>query len=81
MRDLQRFCKLSELTRIEVVDFEESFSSVLLLGAKGANKGIDLLVLKLLTDVTQIIKVFFLDDCEARLEVFLLPLFERLSDD
>ena len=81
MRDLQRFCKLSELTRIEVVDFEESFSSVLLLGSKGANEGIDLLVLKLLTDVTQIIKVFFLDDCETRLEVFLLPFFERLSDD
>ena len=81
MRDLQRFCKLSEPTRIEVVDFEESFSSVLLLGSKGANKGIDLLVLKLLTDVTQIIKVFFLDDCEARFEVFLLPFFERLSDD
>ena len=79
MRNFKLFCLFSEIEGVLVIDFDESFLAVLLLGSQGANKGVNLLVEELLANITQVIEVFFLDDSESWLEVFLLPLFERLS--
>ena len=79
MRNFKLFCLFSEVEGVLVIDFDESFLAVLLLGSKGANEGVNLLVAELLANVAQVIEVFFLDYSEPWLEVFLLPLFERLS--
>ena len=78
MRNFKLFCLFSEVEGVLVIDFDESFLAVLLLGSEGANEGVNLLVAELLANVAQVIEVFFLDDSEPGLEVFLLPLFERL---
>ena len=78
MRNFKLFCLFSEVEGVLVIDFDESFLAMLLLGSEGANEGVNLLVAELLANVAQVIEVFFLDYSEPWLEVFLLPLFEWL---
>ena len=51
-----------------------------LLGPERTHKSVNIGVLELLTDVTQILEVLFLDDRELRFEIFLFPLFKWLPD-